>query len=190
MKSKQTSYVDSECLIHFLNGFASLGERLERGYNTRSALESIVLSALIVDGFLRIALILKEQIDTKSDYIDHTLLHQKKGDSIISERTIFNRCLEKQIISKILHKRISEAYDKRNRCIHRYVISDINYQYATNLVFEYAELIDKVRSSVLTLEKKQINLNVGMTKFSNDPISNKFIKLMASKKEKRPSFDG
>ena len=188
VKSKQQLDNHSGRLRHFLNGFASLGKMLERGYNTRSALECVVLSASIVDGFLRIALILKEQIETKSDYIDPSLLHQKKEDRPISERTIFNRCLEKQIITKKLFERISKAYDSRNRCIHRYLISDINYRYVTNLVFEYAKLIDKIRDSVFALEEEQIAKKVGMTKDSDDLVSS--INLMASEKEKRPSFDG
>jgi uncharacterized protein YutE (UPF0331/DUF86 family) len=174
----------------FLDGMASACEKLSRGWETQSAIECVVLSAAIIDGLLRMGLILKQQLNTCSSNIDESLLHQRGTDRHISERTIFNRCRDEDIISEELHARISNAYDRRNRCVHRYLISDINYSYATQLVFDYANLIDEVKEAVNKLEQEQIRRKVGITETAEIPFTKDFIQAMARRKDRRPNFDG
>ena len=180
----------SNRLTLFLNGMASACEKLNRGWETQSALESVILSAAIVDGNLRIGLILKHQLDTKSCVVDESLLHQREADSIVSERAVFNRCRDRNIISSELHAKLSNAYDRRNKCVHRYLISDINYRYATQLVFDYANLIDNVRDAVLKLEEEQSHYGVGMTVKLDIQCTKEYILSMAREKDRLPNYDG
>ena len=180
----------SERLKIFLNGMSSAYEKLSRGWETQSAIECVVLSAAIVDGLLRMGLILKHQLDTQSTDIDESLLHQRDGDNHTSERTIFNRCRDKDIISEKLYVKLCDVYDRRNKCVHRYLISDINYRYATQLVFDYANLIDEIRDAVNMIEKEQIRRGVGMTVNSDITLTKEFFQAMAREKDRRPNFDG
>ena len=82
------------------------------------------------------ALILKAQLDSRSNAIDNSLLQQQDSDPKMPEKAIYNRCLEEAVIDKALFDELSAAYNKRNKCIHRYLLSDIDYDYATELVFE------------------------------------------------------
>jgi len=128
----------------FIEAIAAARHHLSRAYDTRSALECIVLSASIIDAQLRIGIIMKQQLDNKTDSFDESLIHQKGGDKKRQERDILKMALDHGVINDIVYHMLNELYNKRNKCIHRYIISDINYQYATRLVFEYDEAITLV----------------------------------------------
>ena len=70
----------SERLKMFTEAMSAAMKHLNCGYETQSALECIVFSALIIDGLLRIGLIMKKQLDNNTSDIDESLLHQKNKD--------------------------------------------------------------------------------------------------------------
>lgn len=174
----------STAIERFLQGMAAAAHLLNRGVERRSALECIVLQANLTDGCLRIALILKSQLDSRSNTIDDSLLRQDDSDCKVPEREIYARCLRTGVIDKALYEALSAAYDKRNKCIHRYVLSDIDYDYATNLVFENDGLLDRVKAVTEQLEKEQIDLGIGMTVLG-EPATKEFLRDFAAKKEKK-----
>jgi len=108
----------------------------------------------VADAGLRIALILKSQLDSHSNAIDDSLLSPRDSDPKVTERMIYARCLQAGVIDQSLFDALSVAYDKRNKCIHRYLLSDIDYDYATNLVFELAGIRDRINAIVESLENK------------------------------------
>jgi uncharacterized protein YutE (UPF0331/DUF86 family) len=174
----------SQVLDKFMQGMAAAVLLLNRAIDWQSALESIVLQANLIDGSLRIALILKAQLDSRSDAVDDSLLQQGDSDPKVPKKAIYKRCLEAGIIDKPLFAELSVAYNKRNKCIHRYLLSDIDYDYATELVFELAGIRDRVNAIMEQLENQQIELGVGMTR-TGPEMSKEFLKAYATKKEKR-----
>ncbi|MGH8456642.1 MAG: hypothetical protein ACRETW_05575 [Stenotrophobium sp.] len=69
-----------DSLSRFTDGMAAAQHRLESGYEARSALECIVLSAAIMDGLLRIGLIMQDQLDRHTNEVDERFLHQEDSD--------------------------------------------------------------------------------------------------------------
>src|SRR5438034_1644045 len=67
----------SQALDKFLQGMSAAVHLLNRAIERRSALECIVLQANLTDGCLRMALILKAQLDSRSNAIDDSLLQQQ-----------------------------------------------------------------------------------------------------------------
>jgi uncharacterized protein YutE (UPF0331/DUF86 family) len=182
--AQRSSTVMSQALEKFLQGMAAAVHLLNKAIERRSALECIVLEGNLADGCLRMALILKSQLDSRSNVIDDSLLIQRDSDPKVTERMIYARCLQAGVIDQSLFDALSAAYDKRNKCIHRYLLSDIDYDYATNLVFELHSIRDRVTATVDSLEKKQIHLGVGMSALG-PPITEEFLKDFAAEKEKR-----
>jgi uncharacterized protein YutE (UPF0331/DUF86 family) len=174
----------SQVIDKFMQGMAAAVHLLNRAIDRRSALESIVLQANLIDGSLRIALILKAQLDSRSSVIDDSLLQQQDSDPKVPEKAIYERCLQAGIIDKPLFDELSAAYNKRNKCVHRYLLSDIDYYYATKLVFELADIRDRVNAIVEQLENQQIQLGVGMTR-TGPQVSKEDLKDYAAEKEKR-----
>src|SRR6266487_497937 len=138
----------SQALEKFLQGMAAAVHLLNKAIERRSALECIVLQGNLADGGLRMALILKSQLDSRSNAIDDSLLSQRDSDPKVTERMIYSRCLQAGVIDQSLFDALSAAYDKRNKRIHRYLLSDIDYDYATNQVFELDSIRDRVNAIV------------------------------------------
>jgi len=174
----------SEAVDKFLQGMSAAMHLLNRAIARQSALECIILQANLIDGCLRMGLILKAQLDSRRNAVDDSLLHQRDPDPKMPERAIYNRCLQARVVDQSLFDELSAAYNKRNKCIHRYLLSDIDYDYATELVFELDGILDRVRAVVKQLERQQIELGVGMTVIGS-PLAKEFLKDFAAKKEKR-----
>jgi len=174
---------DVDYLDRFMQGMAAAAHLLNKAIEKRSALECIVLQASLIDGSLRVGLILRKQLQMETNAIDITLLKQADGDQKISERTVYQRCRDTNVIDEELLQALSEAYEKRNKCIHRYLLSEINYDFATSLVFELDALLDRVRDVIWCLEKEQIDKGVGMT-VNGSSMSKELLREYASRKEK------
>jgi len=171
----------------FLQGMAAARFLLNKAIERQSAFECIVLQANLMDGCLRIALILKSQLDSRSNVIDDSLLRQRDSDPKRPERMIYAQCLQAGVIDQSLFDALSAAYDKRNKCIHRYLLSDIEYDYASKLVFELDDLMSRVNAIVERLERQQIEFGVGMTVEGGPETSEslkQLLKEFAAKKEK------
>ena len=153
----------NKALTNLLDGMAASVLLLNKAIKKQAALECIVIYANLIDGALRVGLILKDQLESASSRIDESLLRQTDDDPIISERRIYKMALERGVITSIVYDKLSDAYDLRNKCIHRYLLCSITYDDVTGLVFQMAELKQEVRDAVFRLEREQIEKGVGMT---------------------------
>lgn len=151
-----------ESLSRFTEGMAAAQARLNRGYETQSALECIVLSAAMLDGLLRMGLLLKDQLDRRTSDVDEGLLHQGDDDKKLTERWVISQSAARGVIPETMAAQLGRLYDDRNKCVHRYIISDVNYTFATQLVFDYAAAIEKVRLEVKKLEERQHSEGIGI----------------------------
>lgn len=155
---------------------------LNKAYEKRAALECIVLQSNLIDGVLRVGLILKEQLNTGTCVVDETLLTQNDGDQAISEREIYRRALSAEVIDQHLYDDLSTAYDVRNKCIHRYLLCATNYDDAVGLVYRLDKLLRLVSAQVESLEKAQIERSVGMT-IKGSATTKEFLAKFAAQKE-------
>jgi uncharacterized protein YutE (UPF0331/DUF86 family) len=147
----------------FMESFAAACELDARSATQGCFVECVVLSAAIIDALLRMGLILQHQIDTKSNSLIDELLHQGETDKAISERQIYKSALAQRVISREIFDELNSLYDRRNRVIHRYVISLITTKDVLDIASEYDDLKRKVTDLIANLEKEQIRLGVGMT---------------------------
>lgn len=173
-----------DVLEQFLSGMAAACVKFNEAVEKRSAIECIILGAAIIDGQLRMALILREPLQSNSRSIQEELLYEADDERGVSERSIFRRFRDAGIVDEPLFQRLGAAYDKRNKIIHRYLLSDANYAFATVLVFEYADVIETVKQVVHRIESEQIRLGRGMT-VPGPECDLSLIKEMAKNKEQR-----
>ena len=145
-------------------GFAAAAELWRRASENGFLIEAVVLGAAVIDGCLRIGLILDHQIRTKSEDVPTELLYQGDDDRAVTERKVYRRALDNAVISKELVNELDELYSQRNRVVHRYIISDITTEQVFLIDHRYEEAIPKVYAAVWALEDKQIRLGVGMTR--------------------------
>lgn len=148
----------------FMKGFATAVQLSKRTVESGSFIESVCLSASIIDALLRMGLILNYQLKNKTDKILEELLYQSNEKKIVTEREIYKRALNEKIITTNIYQKLNELYFERNKVVHQYIISDITTDKVLTIAIKYTDLVHIVNDSVRKLEDEQIRLGLGMTK--------------------------
>lgn len=153
----------NEKFDNFMRSFCAAAELGVRAAEHGCFVEFVVLTAAVIDGTLRMGLILKHQLETTSDVLLPELLHQGESDPMISEREVYRRCLAQSVIKQDVFDELNRLYDERNRVVHRYVISAITTKDVLDIGLAYDALKQRVSDAVALIEEEQIRLGVGMT---------------------------
>jgi uncharacterized protein YecA (UPF0149 family) len=151
-----------EKFTDFMNGFAAANLLMNRAGKNGCFVEYVCLATSVIDALLRTGLILQHQLDTASTEIPIELIFQSDDDKIISERTIYANALEKNILTPIDHEKIENLYQRRNKVVHRYIISEITTDQVLQIANEYQQLIDEISAIIYELEEEQIKRRVGI----------------------------
>ena len=146
----------------FMFSLASSQDLTSKAYKDNKPIELVVLLANQIDAGLRLALILNEQIETKSLFIDIKLIQQKEGDKVVMEKAIYKLALEKGIIDEQLNLELHDLYNKRNKVIHQYIISDITTKEVKKISIEYSLMEKRIGEIIKELEKRQLEEKVGI----------------------------
>jgi ribosomal protein L17 len=146
----------------FMSAIATIMDLKDNAVKKESFIEYVVFSANHIDALLRLSIILTNQLKNNNEEIEIELLFQNETDKPIMERTIYQRCLDQNIISKSLFDKLEELYKERNKVIHRFIITDIRTEDILNLALEYQNVFDDVETIILSLEEKQTKLGVGV----------------------------
>ena len=148
---------------HFMSGLTAAAQLLQRAGENGFFVEYICLATAVIDASLRVGLILQHQIKTRTDEILDSLLYQTDEHRIVSERQIYGMALQEDILSQDLFDKLESLYKKRNRVVHRYIISDITTEQVLDIGIQYEQNIPLVSEAVGKLEQRQIETRVGMT---------------------------
>jgi len=160
MQSKDASF---DKFQNFINAFGATRLLLRRAHDQGFLIEGLVLYASLIDSFCRICLVLKEQLENKTDHINEKYIYQFAGNSGILERKIYDLAYKNKIISKKIFDELNSLYDIRNKAIHRFFISEIEYSHLEVVCKRYENLYNNLWQIAYYLESEQINKGVGMT---------------------------
>jgi len=147
----------------FMRGLSAAVQLSRRAVDNGSFIESVCLAASIIDAQLRMGLILNYQLQTASSDLLDDLLHQPDKADIVTERSIYKRALKENIISQETYDELNALYYKRNRVVHRYIISDTTTEEVLRIAQRYSDMVHAVNESVRRLEDEQLRRGVGMT---------------------------
>ena len=147
----------------FIEAIGASVTLLRRSIENGCFIECVCLLASQIDAMLRTAIILNDQIINRSKDIEESLIYQAPDDKPIYEREVYRRANEVGIIDDEVHDKLSEAYNERNKVVHRYIISEIRTVDILDLAQEYFEIKDVVYDILYRLEKKQVEMGVGIT---------------------------
>jgi hypothetical protein len=153
----------SEKFARFMGGFAAAAQLCKRAQDRSHHMEYIILAASLVDGLLRMGLLLQHQIETSSVELLEELLYQATDDKIIPEREIYRRAFGAGVVDQALFDELNDLYNWRNRVVHRYIISEITTADVQDVASDYHRALSRATFAVEQIEKRQIILGVGMT---------------------------
>lgn len=152
----------------FLQGIAATQEMLNRSIENKGFIEATCLLASQIDSMLRIAIILKKQIDQNNDLIGKEFIYQGAIDKKISEKDIYKTAKSMGILVQALFDELYERYEDRNRVIHRFIISEITLAEIETIAYQYYLVREKIKQILNDLEEQQLQLKVGMTTTDTD----------------------
>lgn len=153
----------------FMFSYAASIDLVNRAYENGSNIELVILLANKIDAVLRQSLILKKQLDEKTDEIDVGLIYQKETDRPIVEKKVYEMALEKSVIDQQAHDELVNLYNIRNKVVHRYVISDLRSEDIVQLVWSYTQMYDKLGDHLISLEQQQYKEQIGIYKGDTKP---------------------
>src|SRR5258706_406648 len=126
-------------------------------------------TANLIDAYLRQSLLMKKQIDLKTNEIDIVFLYQGDEDKTITERQIYNLSKDQGLTSQALFDKLETLYKKRNKIVHRYIISDLKTNELLDIFDEYEIVCEEVRLVLKKMEDLQFREKIGIHGGQRDP---------------------
>ena len=148
---------------NFIRSFGATRVLLQRAHDEGFLIEGLILYAALVDGFCRSCLILKEQLDNKNSNINEKYIYQGNNENNFRERDIYKLAFDKKIIDQDILDELNKLYDIRNKLVHRFFISEVEYSHLEVVCKRYEKLYQQLYKITFDLESEQIDKNVGMT---------------------------
>jgi hypothetical protein len=136
-----------------------------------SLIEGMVVYAAMVDGLLRMGLVLQRQILQKNSEIDGILISQQAGNSFLTERKVYRLALDEAVIDQTLFQTISSLYDRRNQVVHQFLLTNLTYDDLPPTLERYELVYKNLYKIVYALEAKQIEMGIGMSAMDDRPSS-------------------
>src|SRR6185312_6586430 len=127
-----------------------------------SLIELLIIIANQIDAYLRMAIVMKKQLQDKTNRIDIALLYQGENDNPIMERKIYKQAKDLGIISQDTFDKLEKLYEERNKVVHRYIISEFKTRYLYEIVYEYDNICETVRLCLKSVEDQQFSEGFGI----------------------------
>ena len=154
-----------------------------KALENNSAIEFVIIIANQIDAYLRLCIVMKKQLNEKTDEIDIKFLSQAENDTPFMEKQIYKLAKELNVIDEEVYNSLFNLYGLRNKMVHRYIISEITTKEIYNIADQYEEICEIVRLKLKIVEETQANEKIGIYKNgcpANEDLPNEFIKSLHS----------
>jgi hypothetical protein len=166
---------------NFIYSFGAARQLLERAHHTGSLIEGLVLYVSLIDGLLRMAIILDKQLQDASSDFDFSYIEQKRKGPRYTEREIYKEAYKRGLIDAKLKARITDLYNRRNAVIHKFFLTNIRYVDLEPWLGAYEEMFKRCHDIVDELESRQLEEGKGMTTTGPNAERQKINKLINAK---------
>lgn len=166
---KRTLALNTDKYEKFVAALAASFDLKNNALEKEAFIELVILIANQMDSYLRLSVLLKKQVDNKTNDIDIVLLYQGDNDSPITERKVYKMAKENKIISDELFDKLEQLYKKRNKIVHRYIISDLKTKELFDIAYSYEIACEEVRLKLKEMENLQFTEKIGIHGNGRDP---------------------
>lgn len=128
----------------------------------KSFIEFTIIIANQIDAYLRLCLVMKEQLDNQNDKLNIKYLFQAPNDKPIMERKIYSLAQEMGIINKKVFEELESLYLERNKMVHRYIISEFRTRELLEIAIRYEDISETVRLITRDIEDLQFKKKIGI----------------------------
>jgi len=147
---------------NFLGSLVTSFDITNKALENYSYIELVAITSNQIDAYLRISIVLMKQLNNNTNDIEVKYLFQGNEDKGIMERKIYKEALTLNIITNEIFEELNKLYDKRNRVIHRYIISYLKTVEITKLAVDYLDVAEKIRLILKKIEDDQMDRKIGI----------------------------
>lgn len=159
---KRTLALELDKYENFMASLAASFDLKNKAIENKSVIELMIIIANQIDAYLRMAIVMKKQLQEKTNRIDIALLFQGDRDSPITERKIYKQAKDLGIISQNTFDTLDKLYSERNKVVHRYIISAFKTIYLYEIVYDYETVYETVRQALKVVEELQFKEAIGI----------------------------
>lgn len=141
----------------------------ESALESRSLIEFILIVASQIDSYLRLCIVMKKQLNDRTEEFEEKYFYQGEKCKPITERAIYKEAKSLGVLSDENYDCLSSLYDLRNKIVHRFVISDIRTRDLLDIALDYDAASEEIRLSMRELEGLQRDSKIGIYKDSAAP---------------------
>ncbi|MET8352695.1 hypothetical protein [Micromonospora sp. NPDC005206] len=149
-------------LSNFVYSFATVRLLLQKAHDNGSLIEGLVLYVSLIDGLLRLAIILDKQLASDPVTVGE-YMQQVPGGPKLTERAIYEEARQRNIIDEAFKAEVVELYGYRNAIVHRFFLTSLQYADLAPHLVRYERLYDRCFAIVGELEDRQVREGRGMT---------------------------
>jgi len=150
----------------FQSALAASFDLKKNAVSSGSMIEFIIVVANQIDAYLRLCIVMKTQLNDMTNSFDFKYFYQGDNDKAIMERKIYKKSHALGILSDEEYDQLENLYKKRNKIVHRYVISELKTKDLAGIAYEYEILSEHIRLIMKELEDVQKEKGIGIYKDS------------------------
>ena len=159
---KRKNVIDNNRYDNFMASLAASFDLKAKALLKKSYIELLIITASQIDAYLRMSIVLKMQLEQKTNNIESKYLYQGKDDIPITERVIYKVSKEMGIIDNNVFDKLEYLYKQRNKIVHRYIISDFKTRELSIVFADYDNVCELVRIKLELIEKEQEEQKIGI----------------------------
>ncbi len=157
-------FADGDRIKRFISAFAVIITLRQRAWARACFVEYILLSWAQVDAMLRWGLVLKRQLESGDERVEARLIEGR-----LREREVIDTALGEGVIAPDVAENLHRLYQDRNKIVHRFFITDIDYEAAKRVASQMEPQIHHLTEVLGELEEEQVRTGRGMTRAGIPP---------------------
>jgi len=161
-EDKRKLALDLDKYEKFIASLMASFDLKNKAFDNNSLIEYLIITANQIDAYLRMAIVLKKQLNDNTNDIDIVLLFQSENDTPIMERKIYLQSKDLGIISNDTFNELERLYKERNKVVHRFIISDFKTRFLYDIAYEYENIYEPVRLALGEIEELQFIKGIGI----------------------------
>jgi len=146
----------------FMASLAASFDLKNTSLENESFIEFSIIVANQIDAYLRLSIVMKQQLNESTDDINIKYLYQSPTDKPVMERKIYSEARDKGILNTEIFEELEKLYNERNKMVHRYIISEFRTNQLLKIAHRYETVCEKVRLLIRDIENEQFERKIGI----------------------------
>lgn len=147
---------------NFMASLVASFDLKNKALENKSFIEFSIIVANQIDAYLRLSIVMTDQLENISNDLNIKYLYQSPTDKPLIERKIYSLAKEKEVINQEVYEELESLYSERNKMIHRYIISKFRTRELLEIAYRYESISEDIRLITRDIEDLQFQRKIGI----------------------------